>query len=354
MPYQERILIVDDNPTNIAILEETLDEEYQIETALSGEEALALAADFRPALILLDIMMPGIDGYETCQRIRSDPTLHNVKIIMVSAKAMVSERLEGYQAGADDYITKPFEEEELLAKVRVYLRLKSVEELDQMKSDMLSLLSHEVRTPLNSIIPTLEMLLSEENMNAEERRVWLETALQSAQRLLSLFDKALTLSMMRSGEYDFQLQPDDLCNVVRDAVCAVAKPVSARHVRIDQALPDAAPAMLDRAQMTAVVAAILDNAVRFSPTKGCVSIEIAHDDDCFCLTITDQGAGIDPDAQSHVFKEFTPADIMSHTEGQGLSLAIARQTVLAHNGTIDVESTKGAGTTFTVRLPSTL
>jgi len=127
MNTQNKILIVDDNATNIAILEETLADLYGLKAAKSGEEALAVAEDFRPDMILLDVMMPGIDGFETCRRIRANPVLNHVRIILVSGKTQVSERLKGYEAGADDYITKPFEEEELLAKVRVYLRLKPID-----------------------------------------------------------------------------------------------------------------------------------------------------------------------------------------------------------------------------------
>ena len=125
MESRSRILIVDDHPTNIAIIEEVLGDDYHLATAMSGEEALAVAPRFSPHLILLDVMMPGIGGYETCRRLREHPTLYTVKILMVSAKAMKEERLEGYEVGADDYITKPFEAEELLAKVRVYLRLQA-------------------------------------------------------------------------------------------------------------------------------------------------------------------------------------------------------------------------------------
>ncbi len=116
-----KILIVDDNATNIAILEEVLAEHYSLKAAISGEECLAVAAEFRPDLILLDIMMPGIDGYETCRRIRANADLKNVRIILVSAQVMGSKRLKGYEVGADDYITKPFDTEELLTKIRVYL-----------------------------------------------------------------------------------------------------------------------------------------------------------------------------------------------------------------------------------------
>lgn len=136
MKKDGKILFVDDNEVNLAILDEVLEDHYEIERASSGEECLEQASRFRPDVVLLDVMMPGLDGYETCRRLRQDCELQNTKIIMVSAKAMVSERLAGYAAGADDYITKPFDDEELLSKVRVYMRLKSVEEANREKAEI--------------------------------------------------------------------------------------------------------------------------------------------------------------------------------------------------------------------------
>jgi len=119
MQIQKKILVVDDDPNNIVIVGELLGDDYDLKTATTGEEALEIALDFLPDIILLDIMMPGIDGYDVCRRLREHSTLQYAKIIMVSAKAMVSERLKGYEVGANDYLTKPFEEDELLEKVRV-------------------------------------------------------------------------------------------------------------------------------------------------------------------------------------------------------------------------------------------
>ena len=131
MEDKNKILIVDDNATNIAVLEEILADEYNVMTAISGEGCLAVVETFRPDLILLDIMMPGIDGYETCRRIRANATLKNVRIILVSAQISGSKRLKGCEVGADDYVTKPFGEKELLTKVRFYLRLKRVDQAAQ-------------------------------------------------------------------------------------------------------------------------------------------------------------------------------------------------------------------------------
>ena len=148
--------------------------------------------------------MPGINGYETCRRLRALAALHPPKIIMVSAKAMVSERLRGYEAGADDYVTKPFDAQELLAKVRVYLQLQSIEEVEQLKSQMLTLLNHEMRTPLNSLIAPLQLLRTETEMAAEERQLLLELASHSATRLERLCDKVVTLRAMHAGHWELQ------------------------------------------------------------------------------------------------------------------------------------------------------
>lgn len=153
MDSVHKILIVDDDPINVEIFQEILeDKDYLLETADSGEQALKVIPKFKPDLILLDIMMPGIDGYEVCRRIRKNKQFKFLKIILVSGKAMVDERLEGYEAGADDYVSKPFVDEELEAKIRVFLRLKSVEEVEKVKSQALSRLNAVIEnTPLVAV-----------------------------------------------------------------------------------------------------------------------------------------------------------------------------------------------------------
>ena len=127
-----RILIVDDDPVNVEIICEILGSDYNLATANGGREAVSSAEQFKPDIILLDIMMPDINGYEVCRIIRRNKELKLTKIILVSAKQMLEDRLEGYKAGADEYISKPFDAEELKAKIKIFLRLKSVEEIEKI------------------------------------------------------------------------------------------------------------------------------------------------------------------------------------------------------------------------------
>jgi two-component system sensor histidine kinase/response regulator len=352
MQPRNKILAVDDNVIDIMTIERLLSEHYDLKTASTGEQALETAADFQPDIILLDNMMPGLDGGDVCRQIRSDSRLRHTKIIMVSGKSRVSERIEAYQAGADDYITKPFNEDELLAKIRVYLRLKSVEELDQFKTDVLTLLCHEARTPLNGLIAPVEMLMSEEEVDAEEKKLLIEMVHSAAKRLQRFFENVMLLSYLKSGKLPLNPESVDLCDIVHEAVCDLATKASEHNVTIEEKFDHGPAVNIDKQRIKMAVTSILDNAIRFSPPGARVNVDVTGDSESVCVSVTDRGEGIDPDYLPYVFEELSDPDIDHHSRGQGLSLAIARQIVLQHNGTIGAESTKGAGSTFTIRLPA--
>ena len=189
MQERKKILAVDDNSANLMIITELLDDQYELMTVSTGQDALKRAQEFQPDLILLDVMMAGIDGYEVCRRIRMTPSIWNTKIIIVSAKAMVSERLKGYRAGADDYFTKPFDGEELLAKVRVYLRMKSVREIEQIENDTLRALYHKIKGPLDTLTESAQTLVSDKDMDTDERNSFTEKISLSAEQLQGIFDE---------------------------------------------------------------------------------------------------------------------------------------------------------------------
>ena len=199
MQEKRKILAVDDNPTNLAVFEELLGSQYDLLTVSTGQDALKLAEEFRPDLILLDIMMSGIDGYEVCRRIRMNSSLWYTRIIIVSAKAMVSERLKGYQAGADDYLTKPYDAEELLAKVRVHLRLKPIKAIQQTEQNLLNTLYGKTNALLNSLIELAETLKSDENIAIDKRKDLAEKLHSSVKELQSFFEQTIP-----SGSTDIQ------------------------------------------------------------------------------------------------------------------------------------------------------
>lgn len=218
MQTHKKILAVDDNPTNLAIIEELLSDQYDLKLVSNGQEALESAHQFQPDLILLDIMMPGIDGYEVCRRIRMSPSLCYTKIIIVSAMAMTSERLKGYKAGADDYITKPFDEDELLAKVRVHLRLKPIKEIEEIENKMLTL-SHEIDTLLCSVTNLAKQLMTDDNISQFDRKAIAGQIHDCAKDLHGVFDGIIQSVAADIGKSALEQQQGIFSNSLNEASC---------------------------------------------------------------------------------------------------------------------------------------
>jgi signal transduction histidine kinase len=351
MAQRARILVVDDSAVNQALVDEILGERYELAFADTGHAAIDAASAFRPDVVLLDIVMPGIDGYETCRRLRSDLDLCYAKIILVSGRTEVTDRLEGYQAGADDYLTKPFEPEELVAKVKVFLRLKSVEELDQLRMSILSLINHETRTPLNAIQGSFELLRMRDALDAKEIDEIVEISLANCRRLAHLIERSMLLNEFNSGAINLHLQEIDVLSVVNAAIAEVRNEADQRSVAIRG---DVAPELhvdADYTYLVMLLTSLLDNAVRFSDEGGTVVVNGACDGDALTLEVTDTGRGIEASYLPYVFEAYVPDDIRHHTCGQGMSLAIGREIVKGHGGELSVTSTPGERTTFFVKLP---
>jgi signal transduction histidine kinase len=196
------------------------------------------------------------------------------------------------------------------------------------------------------------MLMSEEEeVDAEEKKLLIEMVHSAAKRLHRFFENVMLLSSLKSGKWQFNPEPVDLCDVVHEAVCDVATKAAERKIKIEEKFEAGPTLNLDRQQIKRALTAILDNAIRFSPPGWRVDVCVWCHDAEVCVSVSDRGAGIDPDYLPYVFNELSDPDIDHHSQGQGLSLAIARQIIQQHDGTIGAESASGSGTTFTVRLP---
>jgi signal transduction histidine kinase len=348
---QYKILVVDDDPLNLEILEEILSEKYTIRVAETGEDAIQILSEFNPDLMLLDIMMPGIDGYEVCRRVRADKRFYLLKIILVSGKSMLEERLHGYEAGADDYIVKPFVDEELEAKIQVFLRLKRSEEVDQIKSDLLRVFSHETRTPLNGILLSTELLHSDDSIG-DEAKAYIQVIEDSGRRLLEFVKKTTLLCDIKSG-LKLDKNSNSLNSFLGVAIKAVQKDAKVKNVTI--VYNDADDDMIfvaDWRMLVKVFNYLIENAVKFSPADGIITIERITLETACEIRITDQGKGINPEWMDKIFHEFAVRDVMHHQKGLGLSLAISKYIIEMHEGTIHAECAPDK-TSFVIRLPVT-
>lgn len=351
MKIKNRVLLVDDDPTILQLISDIFSStnEYDLMSVTSGEEALEKFHDFVPDLLLLDIQLPGMNGYTVCQKIRADRSLGFVKIIMISGMAQIKERLLGYEAGADDYMAKPFNADELLAKVRVFMQLKKREEVDMIKTNLLTLVTHETGTPLNGIIGCAELLLENSSLSSKDREL-VRMIADSGNQLHQFMRKALLLCKLKAG-FELNVYQEQLQKNLQQIINSFKKAAARKGVTFVTELTEDIILNVDWSLVVEALRLLVDNAVKFSPDGGVVKISSSRDDNFCLITIADQGAGIEPGQQDNIFTEFAIRDVSHHCQGQGISLAIVRHVVTCHNGTVTVSGERGEGTVFTVKIP---
>ncbi len=350
MQTNYRVLIVDDIPHNVEILETSLEDKYVLETANSGEEALEIIPKFRPDLVLLDIMMPGIDGYEVCRRIKADDHLSYIKIILVTGKALVEERLKGYEVGADDYVTKPFVIRELEAKIKVFLNLKRSREIDQLKTDLLILFAHETRTPLNGIIGGSDLLMLDDTLDESVKQT-VQLISESGKRLLDFIDKTMFLCELKSTP-DLKRIRQSINDTLYGIKAKLAETAECKNVTLNFGNGDEDIVFeADWIKIEKAIRYIVDNAIKYSKKDHIVQVNWGKKDHFVTVEIRDEGEGIPPEWIDKIFDEFAVKDIIHHQKGQGLSLAISKHILEIHGGNITVESELDKGSTFILRIP---
>ncbi len=368
------ILVVDDSPDNVLLIQTILEEEgYEILTAENGSSALALIQKSPPDLLLLDVMMPGMDGYEVTRRIRENTKLPFIPILLITAYDQ-SSLVRGLDMGADDFIRKPVELDELLARVRSLLRLKhSIDERDQMarlREDFVSRLTHDLRTPLVAADKMIGLLqqgaMGEISPACSEA---LTTMARSNQNLLKMVNTLLEVYRYEAGRKSLNFFPVDL----RELICEVAEELAplanAKGLSLKLDLAESAgncngktgTAVGDRLELHRLITNLVGNAIQFTDA-GVVEIRLkaapppptAHLTDgsipWIAIEVEDTGPGIGAADRERIFERFLQGN--HKRSGSGLGLHLSRQIVEAHQGTIEVMSELGKGSMFMVRLPT--
>ena len=329
------VLAVDDDAIVLDMYQAILDSAYDLHVTSSAEEALEfLNSRRRVDLILLDIMMPKMDGYEVCRRIRANPLFSDLKVILVSAKMMLDDKLRGYEIGADDYMTKPFDASELLAKVKVFLRLKKVEEINKIKTNFINLLYHETRTPLTSIFGYASLLRQSANLSLQEK-YFVEQIQTYGETILKSCEKTMLLSDLKSGTIAVEKTRIPLSILISDQQEFKEKALKNKctlQIRSEEDLWVYADPKL----FGIAIDTLVDNAVKFAREGSVVEVTVQALKDHIRIEIANEGDKISPEEQEHMFDELWVKDVEHHHQGHGLSLAIARRIIDAHEGTLTV------------------
>lgn len=372
-PTPTRILVVDDSEDNVYLVEKILQAEgYQTLSANEGEKALTLVRESPPHLVLLDVMMPGMDGYEVTQRLRSDQSLPFIPILLISAHDQ-SSVVKGLDAGADEFIRKPVEMDELLARVRSLLRLKhSIDEQEQMmrqRDDFVSRLTHDLRTPLIAADRMMSLLQSDADDLSPDKMEMLDLMRDSNRNLMRMVDNLLEVYRHDAGQEVLTFAPFNFRHLVA-TVEKELQPLATEKdldfvVECNQKDLDAYERITenvvgDRHELRRVLTNLIGNAIKFTD-EGKVSLHIelapppvegnGHNATSWLeIVVADTGPGILTDIQKELFSRFRKGQ--HKRAGSGLGLHLSRRIVNAHGGRISVESQLGAGSRFVVKLPS--
>lgn len=372
LEYQEPILseppatllIVDDISDNIQVLNAILRGDYKLKAAPNGQRALELARQSRPDLILLDIMMPGMDGYEVCRQLKADPATAPIPIIFITAKSDETDETFGFELGAVDYITKPIRPPVVQARVRTHVRLRraqqqleaqkvALEEAARLRDDVERITHHDLKTPLNSIIG-IPGILSRRYEFADKDLELLRGIERSGHKMLNMINRSLDLYKMEIGAYRSMAQPMDLLPVLRSILNEVTHSPGAADkawcLRIDGEIAG------DRAQFWAnaetmlcysMFANLVQNAFEASPIGATVELDLEQRDERALLHITNEGA-VPASIRASFFDKYVTH---GKHKGTGLGTYSAKLCAEMQGGAIAMETMNEAHTCVTVSLP---
>jgi two-component system sensor histidine kinase/response regulator len=361
------ILAIEDEPAMLELIALLLEEEgHQVLRADSGEAALACLEEHSPDLIVSDVMMPGIDGFGLYEQVHTRADWSRIPFIFLTAKGERSDVRRGMELGADDYLVKPFEPEELLAAVNVRLARANEAKaaMDRvgasLQQKIIQTLTHEFRTPLALVIGYTDLLESSgPDMDEDEFQTTLHGLHSGAQRLMGLVEDFLLVSQLQTGaiasaarqERRRTEEPDQ---VVRQIMMQYERQAAARNVSLVTDL-GARGAVIAAGQrdLEEMVRRLVDNAIKFSKSQGGrISATTRRDGSFWTLEIADRGIGIRQEALSWIFDAFRQVDRdQMEQQGTGIGLNIVRGLAEAYGGHVDVESQPGVGSTFSVWLP---
>jgi two-component system sensor histidine kinase/response regulator len=354
------VLIVDDITKNLQVVGTILRQAgYAVTPATSGAEALEGLREKAPDLILLDLMMPGMDGLEVCRRIKDDPTTQQIPVIFLTASNEMEHLVRGFEVGAVDYVTKPFNPPELLARVRTHLELKHarnrLREMNDEKNEFMGIAAHDLRSPLNAIKGYAEMVLEDTEIGQENAGL-VKSIHDAATRMAGMVQNLLDANRIERGELQLNLAATELGNLLASVVETQRPRAAAKEQSLTlESSVTTAVACVDSVVMLQVLENLVSNAVKYSPAGRRIWMRLKQPDSTIRIEVQDEGPGLSTEDQKRLFGKFArlSAKPTGGEHATGLGLSIVKRMVEAMNGKVLCESELGKGATFIVELPAT-
>jgi two-component system sensor histidine kinase/response regulator len=356
------ILVVDDSPDDLQLMRDLLEKDHYAATLVSdGAAALAAAHADLPDLILLDVTMPVMNGYEVCERLQADPLLKNIPVLFLSGAIEETDKIRAFRAGAVDYITKPFQLEEVAARVRAQLELsrqkrelqgnyERLRELNQLRDNLIHMIIHDLRSPLAGIEMSLDLLRERLPYGDAHAANLFNRARNCLNLLTQMIAQLLDISRLEARQMPLNRQQLNLADTARAALDSVV--LFGGEFSPHLSVPEPVQAFFDPEIVRRIIENLVINAMKFSQKNCAVQITITRDGGMPRVAVSDQGPGIPSHFHQAIFEKFAQVDPEHKRVGAGLGLAFCKLAVEAHGGEIGVISEPGQGSTFWFTLPS--
>jgi signal transduction histidine kinase len=375
------ILIVDDIGENLQVLGNILSKEgFETSFALSGKLALSVVEDTLPDLILLDISMPGMDGFEVCRILKKEERTKSIPIIFLTAKTEIDNMVHGFSLGADDYVTKPFNTLELLARVRAHVELKKSrdliveqnkklskvveqlyknnEELNKLiasKDKFFSIIAHDLKGPVGNLNSFLNFMTSQyENISKEEFKKDLSLLENASQKIKDLLENLLTWARSQKGDIQYKPENYSLTKLIQANMMLLESSAANKKISVINQVPEEMKGFFDYQMITTVIRNLISNAIKYTKSNGQITISGKEKDGFVEICVEDNGVGMSKEVCENLFKidvKHFSTEGTGGEKGTGLGLILCKEFVDKHLGEMLVESEIGKGSKFKFTIP---
>lgn len=360
MGNKQVVLVIDDEPANFDVIEILLFKEgFELHYKDNGAEAIADLSEIKPDIILLDVMMPDMDGIEVCQHLKRNPQWHHIPIIIVTALSDKEDLARCLDAGADDFVSKPINSTELRARVRSMLRIKSqydrIQDTMRLREEMMQTIVHDLRNPLIGIMLGWESLRVVDMSDRAKKRI--DQIGKTIEQMRLLIDDILTIGRIESKKLILNLTKIDITAMAQSAIDDIEPLTSNKHIQILGEFPKE-PVYIsgDKNLIRRVIDNLIDNAIKFSPQQSSIILKIEclpknpDRQDLIKFQVIDSGIGISPEQKQVIFEKYEVGNIVTGISQIGLGLSFCKMTVEAHQGEISVTNNQPKGSIFTILL----
>lgn len=358
------VMVVDDTVENLRLLSDMLGAHgFEVRPVTSGSQALRAAERNPPDLVLLDVNMPEMDGYEVCTRLKQLEGARDVPVIFLTALGETSDKLRAFEVGGVDYVTKPFQVEEVLARVRSQVSLRQaraelsrnyqrLQALESLRDDLVHMVVHDMRSPMSVLLSHLGFVLEDATGLGEEATTDLERAIKAARSINRMASDLLDLSRLQDGKMPLDKQSCDLTQVAAEVATALGVIDHTRNLELTTG--EVVRAQCDHMLMQRVVENLVQNAIKHTPAGTTIRVGVVQVENRVRVWVEDEGPGVPLSARERIFEKYGTLQSRKSKEfhSVGLGLAFCKLAVEAHGGTIGVDSVQVKGSVFWFELPA--